>query len=357
MTKDPGGRSLIAREGARRRAILLGIAVLILLVISPIFSHHLFRGTEVMLAGRDHIGALCLIALHALLSPIHTLLHLLFVGGVLYAGLDRGRTWLRGRRILGALDVERPVPGEPFWEAAHAAGVDPSDIRVASGLPTPAFTVGWVRPKIYIARSLPDLLEPEQLIAVISHEGAHAARRDPLRLSLLRFLTCTLFWLPALRRLAADITDEAEIQADDVAAQHRPLALAGAILTLAGVGDPRSRQVAGVSFHHPALLQRRVRRLAGEDPALGSHLDRRSIVAAAAALALVFVSGAVMAHPVPVLSDSAGNHCPHHTHESSFRQFDLRDPYGFIGHRCDPSLSAAAAEPITNARRTRHSET
>ena len=40
------------------------------------------------------------------------------------------------------------------------------------------------------------------------------ARRDPLRLSLMRFLACTLFYIPALRRLADDLTDEAEIEAD-----------------------------------------------------------------------------------------------------------------------------------------------
>ena len=48
-----------------------------------------------------------------------------------------------------------------------------------------------------------------------------------------RILGCTLFWIPAFRRLAADMADEAEIDADDAAAAGQPLVLASAILSLA----------------------------------------------------------------------------------------------------------------------------
>ena len=107
-------------------------------------------------------------------------------------------------------------------------------MRVVSGLPTPAFTVGWLRPRVYVDAALAGLLTADELAAVLAHEEAHVARRDPLRLSALRFLACTLFFLPALRRLAADAADEAEIAADDRAAglagAGAPLALASAIV-------------------------------------------------------------------------------------------------------------------------------
>ncbi len=60
------------------------------------------------------------------------------------------------------------------------------------------------------------------------------------------------------------------------------------------------------------LLDRRIRRLAGEDPPVGSHVTRRSLAGAFLALALVGVSGAVMAHPLP--ADHAAHptdHCGH----------------------------------------------
>lgn len=324
---------LVWREQTHRRAVLLGISVLIVLVVSPLFSHHIFRGTEAMLAGRDHLGVLCLIALHTLLQPVHELFHLLFAAGTLYAVWDRFRAWNHGRAVLAVLQVETPEAGDAFWRAARAAGLEPRVVRVVDGLPTAAFTVGWLRPRIYLARRLADCLDAEQLTAVVAHEGAHAARRDPLRLSLLRFLTCTLFWIPALRRLADDITDEAEILADDVAATRNPLALAGAIVALAR----RPEEVAApyaVGFHRHDLLERRVRRLLGEDSLPGSRLTRRSLFGAAAALLLVFVSGAVMAHPLPAPTGAGDRaHCEHRLPPLSL--FDGADPLGFAGPRCE----------------------
>ena len=304
--------NLVSREQARRRVILLGIGMLILLVLSPLFSHHVVRGTELFLASTDHIGALCIVALHALLEPVHSVFHLIFLAGLAYAVADRTNAWWQGRAVLRCLTAEAPRKGDPFWRAASAAGVESGIVRVVPGLPTPAFTVGWVRPRIYVAEALDEILQFDELVAVIAHEGAHAYRRDPLRLSLLRFLTCTLFWIPALRRLAEDVADEAEILADDVAAVGNPLVLASAIVTLAkaapGTGFPR----AFVGFHRSGLLERRVRRLLGEDPVPGSHLTRRSLVGASVALVLMFMSGAVMAHPVAGPDpDAHPAHCQH----------------------------------------------
>lgn len=323
---------LVSQEQTHRRTLLLGIGILILLVVSPLFSHHVFRGTEAMLAGRDHIGALCLIALHTLLEPVHELFHLLFAAGILYAAWDRFRTWSHARNVLAALEVETPEAGDAFWCAACAAGVEPGVVRVVRGLPTAAFTVGWLRPRIYIARGIADRLDAEQLTAVLAHEGAHAARRDPLRLSLLRFLTCTLFWIPALRRLADDIADEAEILADDAAAVRSPVVLACAIVALARRPEEVAVPYAAVGFHRNELLERRVRRLLGEEPLPGSHLTRRSLFGATAALLLVFVSGAVMAHPLP--AQATPGHSEHCEHQSLSR-FDLTQPLGLVGHQCD----------------------
>ncbi|HYW08956.1 MAG TPA: M56 family metallopeptidase, partial [Longimicrobium sp.] len=302
--------SLVTREEAHRRALLLGIGALLLLSVSPLFGHHVASGLERGLEGRDHIGALCVIALHGLLQPVHILFHVLVVAGLAYASYDRVRAARRVHGALDPLDARPPVAGDPFWAAAGAAGVDNNAVRVVPGLPTPAFTVGWLRPRIYVSASLPERLSPAELEALLAHEGAHVARRDPLRLSLLRFLALTLFWLPALRRLAEDLADEAEIRADDRAARGRPLALASALLALASWPTPGELGVGFAQRH--SLLDRRIRRLAGEDPPVASHVTRASLVGAILALALVGASGAVMAHPLP--EDHAAHpahHCGH----------------------------------------------
>ncbi|MEW5926052.1 MAG: M56 family metallopeptidase [Gemmatimonadota bacterium] len=305
--------ALVTREEAHRRVLLLGTATLLVLSVGPVFGHHFATGLEHGLRGQDHFGALCLIALHELLQPVHLLFHVLIVAGLLYAVYDRVRAARRVRAALRPLDTAVPVEGDPFWTAAAAVGVDPRRVSVVQGLPTPAFTVGWLRPRIYVAEALAERLQPAELEALLAHEGAHVARRDPLRLSALRFLALVLFWIPALRRLADDLADEAEVQADDRAARERPLALASAILALAGwrQSSPASDDTVGFA-QRANLLERRIRRLAGEDPPVGSHVTRRSLAGALLALALVLFSGAIMAHPLP--TEGADHHLLHCEH-------------------------------------------
>lgn len=310
--------TLAFREQAHRRVTLLALTGLLFLSTSPVFGHHVATFGESFLAGLDHLGALCLTALHLILEPLHRVFHLIILGGLTYAVWDRVRAWRLTGLALGPLEERSPENGDGFWEAARASGIDPQLLSIVEGLPTPAFTAGWLRPRIYVAADLIACLSPAELAAVIAHEGAHVQRRDPLRLSLLRFLACTFFWIPALRRLADDLADESEVMADDAAATGRPLVLASAILTLAQWGHQPQISAAVAGFFRQELVERRIRRLAGEDTAVRTHVTRRSVLAAALALSLVWSSGILVAHPLPagVGAHDAG-HC-HHPGESAF---------------------------------------
>lgn len=305
-----------AREQRRRRVVLLGIALLLVLSIGPVFGHHLSSRLDLLLAGRDHLWALCLVALHHLLAPVHAGFHGLVVVGVAYATWDRWRAWRVVRVSLRAVREGAVLLEDGFARAARQVGLDADRLRVVDGLPSPAFTVGWWRPRVYVARALVDLLPTDELAAVLAHERAHVMRRDPLRLSALRFLASVLFWLPALRRLSADAADEAEIVADDeAAARTGALTLASALVHLGAwrTSPTVARAAVGISsgFQHPELLARRVRRLVGETSTPTTHVTRRSIAGAALALALVWTSGVLMAHPLPGDSPTHGRHCEH----------------------------------------------
>lgn len=308
-------RRVARSERTHRRSAILGVLTLLLLAVMPIAVDHAPIGLEQALSGVDHVGALCLAALHLLLAPIHGGFHLVLAAGLTYAAWDRVRAWRKLTRALSPLDAAVPCDGDAMWLAATAAGVRPELIRVVPGLPNPAFTVGVLSARIYVAAELPYRLTAAQLSSVISHEAAHVERHDPLRLSLLRALGCTLFWIPALARLAEDLRDDSEIIADDIAAERgQPLVLASAILALASWRDPAIALPQGaVGFCNGALLERRVRRLLGEKVPVGSHVTRGSLTLAAFALALTWTSGVLMAHPLP--SDNAGvradAHCEH----------------------------------------------
>lgn len=317
------------REQTHRRAIVLGIAVLIIFSTLPVFGHHLAGRADELLVGRDHVGAFCLVALHMLLAPVHGGFHLLLIAGVVYALFSRARAAQRLRRSLRLLSARIPCAGDAFARAAERAGLERAYVRVLDGSPMPAFTAGWFRPIVYVDGELGLRMPADELAAVLAHESAHVARRDPLRMSLLRFLAHVLFWVPAIRRIADDAADEMEVAADDHAARAAasftsdgearpgPLVLASAILSLAdtrapaGRGAVSARMHGAVGFHRQDQLERRVRRLAGEEVAFGTHLTRRSVTGATAALAAVWISGLMMAHPLPAAT-SASEHCEHH---------------------------------------------
>ncbi len=317
------------REQTHRRLVLWGIGALLLLSLSPVIGHHLSSQVDAALMGQDHLWDICLIAVHTLLAPVHGLFHVLLIAGLLYATADRARAVWRLRRTLAMLTPSVGAPGSRIDAAMRQLGLGGGTVYVVDGVPNPAFTAGWWAPRIYLAREIGELLSPEQLIAVLAHEAEHVRRRDPLRLSLLRFLGCTLFWNPAFRRLASDMADEAEISADDVAARGAPLVLASAILLLAAWRSPAASEggphaipagaVVGLvengsrrKARFDALLDRRVRRLAGQTVVVSTHLTRRSILAAAAMLALVWISGVAVAHPMPTAGAHAdAAHCDH----------------------------------------------
>lgn len=304
-----------ARERTHRRTVVLGVVALLLLSVLPMAVDHAPIGLEEALSGVDHFGALCLAALHALFAPIHGGFHLILAAGLVYALWDRIRAWHKLSTALLPLDATIPREGDAIWRAATAAGISPDVVRVVSGLPNPAFTVGVFSTRIYVAAELQYRLNAEQLRSVISHEAAHVERRDPLRLSLLRALACTLFWIPALARLAEDLRDDSEILADDIAAARgEPVVLASAIVTLASWRGPTVALPGGaVGFCHGGLLERRVRRLLGEEVPVGTHVTRRSLSLAAVVLTMLWTSGVLMAHPLPAGGAIAKGeaHCAH----------------------------------------------
>jgi Zn-dependent protease with chaperone function len=298
-------RKLRLRESLHRRLLLLAALALLLLTTVPIVAHHLPIPFGDPLARVQHIGGICLAALSAILTTVHYAFHVVLALGLSYAVWDRVRAASLLRSVLAELDSRCPSEGHAVWAAARAAGVDPVIVRVVPGLPNPAFTAGAFSPRIYIASDLACRLTSDQLALVLAHEAAHVRRRDPLRLSIYRFLSFTFFWIPALRRLSDDIADEAEIEADDAAGERDPLVLASAILRLAYYRSSRTVPLA-VGFQNPDLLNRRIRRLAGEETTLPTRLTRLSIAGACLSITLVFASGLAAE-----LGPGGPEHCRH----------------------------------------------
>ena len=330
-------------RASHERALLVGIALLILLGTLPVFAHHLPLPGLTQLGEMERLGAVCLVALHLALAPVHGGVHVLLLIGVAYALFDRIRATIRLKRGLAALELSPPAPGSRLALIAMEMGVPPSRVLLASEPGNPAFTFGAFKPTICISESLVARLSDAELRCVVAHEACHLARRDPLRLSVLRFLGLTLFWIPALRRLAADVAVDAELVADAAGAGEQPLAMASALISAA-----RERRSFHLAYIAPLvsddLLAVRVRMLAGERPILRSRITRRAIAGALAALALVWVSGAIVAHPLH--AESAERTCLEHSGWPGSHLFCTHYVAG--GVPCPHSVASAAG--VTHSR-------
>lgn len=292
---------LVGHVTDRPTRLLLFIGCVCVSAIAPFLGSVIGAEGLSPLTGIDHIGSICLIALHFLLMPVRYVLQLLLVAGVVYAVWDRVRAVRSMQRTLRTLPVQFVKNEDPFGHAARLAEVDPSIIRIVEGLPVPAFAVGLWSPLIYLDRRLADDLSTVELAAVLRHEHAHVRRRDPLRLSMLRFIACTLFWIPMLKRFVADMADEVELAADRVAAKSNPLTLASALVTLAqrNVRPVGSFGGVTVGFNNNDILTRRVLALAGEQCHTKIRIPMRSMVGVLSIISVTWIAGIVMAHPLP----------------------------------------------------------
>lgn len=340
--------AVMARETMHRRVVLAATALLIFLSTGPIFGHHLVDVGQVF-AGREHLLTLCLVALRDLLAPVHTVFHVSLAAGVGYATIDRLRAAGRLRGTLALLRCTHARACTIIGRAAIAAHVNPAHVRVMHGPAAPAFTAGLFTPRIYVSGKVARGLTHDELAAVIAHEDAHRRRRDPLRLSAWRFVACSFFFLPVVRRLAEDMADEAEVSADDEAVCEsgvNPLFLASALITIASLREsPPPLAVPG--FHRAEILDRRVRRLAGENVTVGTHLTGRSLIVAVVALLAVWGSAMVApesAHATSAIgapSPRGGQHCEHE--RSAFFHLFCND--GSAGNRAKQPAARGADCP------------
>lgn len=97
-----------------------------------------------------------------------------------------------------------------------------------------AMTIGFWRPRIVLSTGLLQLLDEEELEAVVQHERFHLSNRDPLRLMLL-YVSASVFWyIPILRSGLEQYRLSREVLADQYAISRleSPLGLGSALLKL-----------------------------------------------------------------------------------------------------------------------------
>lgn len=163
-----------------------------------------------------------------------------------------------------------------------------------------AFVTGVRRPVLFISRWILEHFSDEELRVLIAHELAHLRHLDNLLAWLDVILLRAFAFLPPLRRAWQESLAEREEAADVVAAALtlRPLVLAHALVKVADwekEAHGTLRMAGASSFNDDlSLLERRVERLVQFDPAQNRAWGLPTVVAAACAAGLPFVTAALL---------------------------------------------------------------
>lgn len=194
-------------------------------------------------------------------APSVVIAAVLMVGGLLAVSLARFA--VGSARLEGLLRLSEPFDAQGYDELmgrlvtiAGDHGLPLPPIRVLPLDQPLAFTVGLLRPRIYIADGLLALLSEDEALAVFCHELAHVRRRDNLWNWAVRLLRDMAWFLPfshAGWRLMVHSQDEA-CDALAVRLTGDPLSLARALVKVAGAW--RGAEAPGLLVASPFALAR-----------------------------------------------------------------------------------------------------
>ncbi len=191
--------------------------------------------------------------------------------------------------LIHGLLRRRVAAPDSVAATAHAVGIAALDL-VEDGRPL-AFCYGFVHPRVCLTTGMLDLLNADELRAVLLHEAHHVVSRDPLKILVSRALGIGLFFLPAAQDLRDRYLVGKEIAADASAAHtvRSELPLASALLKLLshGGGTLPSTVAAIGAFN---LTEERIQRMVRGAPAERARLDGRRLLLSGLVIGLIYLA-------------------------------------------------------------------
>jgi Zn-dependent protease with chaperone function len=123
------------------------------------------------------------------------------------------------------------------------AGIEIQAYRIEHAFPLIAI-VGFLRPRLFIARQVLEILTSEEIAAAVAHENGHLAARDNLKRGVLQACRDALLIIPSGRLLDRAWSEASEEAADENAASKgngAALDLASALVKIARIIPPGAR--------------------------------------------------------------------------------------------------------------------
>jgi beta-lactamase regulating signal transducer with metallopeptidase domain/protocatechuate 3,4-dioxygenase beta subunit len=176
---------------------------------------------------------------------------------------------------------------EIFHKARKILGLERNILILESRHVPAPLSLGTIHPAIFIPENLQSHIDDEELAAIAFHETAHIKRRDPLILNLAALVRAILFFHPLVWMAVRQISNYAEMCADDAALKQtgQPFSYARLLTRLSENLSRRplaTEMATGLLFTKSAFL-RRVEAILGDRPRL-RRLSRFSLIASLMAI-------------------------------------------------------------------------
>jgi Zn-dependent protease with chaperone function len=218
------------------------------------------------------------------------------MGVVALAGLGLGLVRLA---LLARLGGRAGLPAGAALQAAverlaRQLGTPQPHVRLCASERPLALTCGVVRPTLLLSTWLVTYLDQRELEAVLAHELAHLARRDPLVTWLATVLRDAFCYLPTSWVAYRQLQQERELACDDLAVgvTRRPLALASALAKVWQRAAAGPALATAAPLAASAAIEARIRRLLAAPHPAAQHTCSRS---AALGMGAVALAGLVVA--------------------------------------------------------------
>ncbi len=218
------------------------------------------------------------------------------------------RAWIAAQGLLRrsrSIDLA-PRAMAIFAQAAESADVPLPRLRQSDETVSPV-VIGAAKPVLLLPAGF-DRLKDDEILAALSHEFAHLARRDYLVNLICQIGTLPLAWHPAILYVHKRIRDTREMLCDAAAAQEMasPVRYATCLVAFALRaldGHDAALATQGLSMFDNRILEERILQLtqAPETPEPSTRLAR---LAGASIGLLVAVAMALLLHITPTWADT-----------------------------------------------------
>jgi len=185
-----------------------------------------------------------------------------------------------------------------FAKASHSAklkaaikvlGLDRKRVIEISSPDLAVFCFGFLEPKICISHALVNMLNKDELKAVLEHEAQHMISYEPLKILVVKYFHNIFFFLPGLKTSAIKYITFSELAADEKASGNSAVrsSLASAILKISECEENKRQNTNASLFSFSPLMEERANRLSDEAYTPKFKFIDRSLIAGSLGLAVI----------------------------------------------------------------------